>query len=144
MRAFSFLAIAALGAMVLYGNPVAKLASSADASVLEQSDYPLARNEGTGSRLAVWQIVRTSFLSRALRDPDARTHTVAQPQPEFWKVTGSVLNVRSGPSIVHEVIDQLRRGQEAEVLGGITGDWAAIRLTSGDTGFVSADYLSPM
>ncbi|MGR3570956.1 SH3 domain-containing protein [Brevirhabdus sp.] len=144
MRALSFLAVAAFGAMFLYGNPVAKLASSADASVLEQSDYSLTRNEGTGSRLAVWQIVRTSFLSRALGGADARPHTVAQPQPELWKVTGSVLNVRSGPSIVHEIIGKLRRGQEAEVLGGITGDWATIRLASGDTGFVSADYLSPM
>jgi len=51
-------------------------------------------------------------------------------------VTASVLNVRSGPGVSHDVIKQIRKGDPV-VLYGLKGGWWET-----PTGFVSADWIS--
>lgn len=57
-------------------------------------------------------------------------------------VSGNSVNMRSGPSTNNGVIRALGRGAATELIGQENG-WAHIRdLTSGDTGYMSAKFLS--
>lgn len=53
--------------------------------------------------------------------------------------TGSV-NVRSGPGTGYRVVDQLRRGEQVDVLG-CRGSWCHVSKPGPD-GWVSANYLA--
>ncbi len=57
-------------------------------------------------------------------------------------VSGNSVNMRSGPSTSNAVIRALGRGAATELIGQENG-WAHIRdLSSGDTGYMSAKFLS--
>lgn len=45
---------------------------------------------------------------------------------ELWRVTGSVVNVRSGPSTGAAVVDQVRAGDEVRVTGERSAAWVQI------------------
>ena len=55
-------------------------------------------------------------------------------------VTGTLVNVRSGPGTAFEVVAQLAEGQRAEALREEDG-WAEVRLEDGTTGWMSARFL---
>lgn len=56
-------------------------------------------------------------------------------------ITGSRVNLRSGPGTGNEVVGQLTHGTAAEVLGG-EGGWVHIRSAEGGlTGWVAAKFL---
>lgn len=62
------------------------------------------------------------------------------PPPVILKVTGSVLNVREGPSTTTTTVGKVKRG-ETLVLVGQEGDWYRVRLGSGELGWVHGKYV---
>lgn len=56
-------------------------------------------------------------------------------------VTGSRLNMRSGPSTDYSIIHVLWQGNSVKVIGESSG-WYQIRLSDGRTGWASGQYLS--
>ncbi|SES03899.1 SH3 domain-containing protein [Tranquillimonas rosea] len=61
---------------------------------------------------------------------------------EMWVVTGSVVNLRSGPSTANEVVGQVSRGEKAEVLEETTDGWFRIR-TESTTAYIYGQFLEP-
>ena len=55
-------------------------------------------------------------------------------------VIGEAVNMRGGPGIQHPVVGTLGRGTRAEVLREESG-WAELRLASGETGWMAANFL---
>lgn len=55
-------------------------------------------------------------------------------------VTGSLLNVRAGPSTNHAVIDQAAKGTAVDVLEQ-QSEWVRIGLSNGNEGWVFGEYL---
>ncbi|MBM2577174.1 SH3 domain-containing protein [Jannaschia sp. Os4] len=60
------------------------------------------------------------------------------------RVTGSRVNMRSGPGVANGVVDSLPRGTVAEAIGEPVSGWQEIRdVESGLTGFMSSNFLEP-
>lgn len=60
------------------------------------------------------------------------------------KVTGSRVNMRSGPSTSNRVVDALVLGTLAEPLGEEVNGWIEIRdVVTGNTGFMASRFLEP-
>ncbi len=75
---------------------------------------------------------RTGWVSKSYITSDYNT---------TGTVTASSLNVRSGPSSIHNIIHRLYRGNKIRVIG-VSGGWCRIRLSDGRIGWVSASYIS--
>jgi hypothetical protein len=59
-------------------------------------------------------------------------------------VTGSRVNMRTGPSTTQGVVDSLPRGTVTEAIGAPQNGWQRIRdLSTGRTGWMSARFLAP-
>jgi hypothetical protein len=56
------------------------------------------------------------------------------------RVTATNLNVRSGPSTSDAIVSSVRRNQRVTLLGR-NGEWARVRVASGEPGWVAARYL---
>ena len=68
----------------------------------------------------------------------------AHVDPDTWlagQITGSGVNMRSGPSLGSGVVAVLSQGASV-TLAGRTGDWYKVRRGS-QTGYVNAQYVSP-
>ena len=62
----------------------------------------------------------------------------------MWYVTGTTVNVRSGPSTSDPVVTRVSFGDAAEVLSDTGEGWIQIRPEGGDTvGWISAQFLNP-
>lgn len=71
-------------------------------------------------------------------DPDAPADQLAI---EMWYVTGTTVNVRSGPGTGNPVVAQVSAGDAAEVLDQ-SGGWMRIRPEGGDVeGWISGRFL---
>lgn len=84
----------------------------------------------------------TADTAAAAPAADAVNPAPAAANPVLY-VTGSRVNVRSGPATVYAAIDSLARGTPVDDLGDAGEGWRMIRLPSGATGYMSGDYLSP-
>jgi uncharacterized protein YgiM (DUF1202 family) len=74
--------------------------------------------------------------------PEPETPEPETPEPETLAVvTGSVVNVRSGAGTSYSVIGSVRKGESVVVLETLSG-WYKIRLKSGQTGYISSNYVS--
>jgi SH3-like domain-containing protein len=63
---------------------------------------------------------------------------------DLLRVTGSRVNMRSGPGTANAVVDSLPRGTLAEPIGTPIDGWQEIRdVESGLVGFMSARFLEP-
>jgi SH3-like domain-containing protein len=62
------------------------------------------------------------------------------PPPPRATVTGSTLNVRSGPSTRSAVVARVKRGDQLPILGE-DGAWLRIRLADGREGWVHSRYV---
>ncbi|TFL17488.1 SH3 domain-containing protein [Jannaschia formosa] len=71
------------------------------------------------------------------------TAAAAEPGTEgLLRVTGSRVNMRSGPSTSNDVVDSLPRGTLAEAIGEPVDGWQEIRdVSTGLTGFMAARFL---
>ncbi len=62
---------------------------------------------------------------------------------DYRAVTGSRVNLRSGPSTEFDVVTQLRRGNEVEVLRDEDTGWVKLRAIDGNhIGWMSEDFLT--
>ncbi|HHX72200.1 MAG TPA: SH3 domain-containing protein, partial [Clostridiales bacterium] len=74
--------------------------------------------------------------------PEPETPEPETPEPETLAVvTGSVVNVRSGAGTSYSVVGSVRKGESVVVLETLSG-WYKIRLKSGQTGYISAEYAT--
>ncbi len=64
--------------------------------------------------------------------------------PGLLYVTGTKVNLRSDPSTTNEPIAALTLGTEVIDLGDVGDNWRQIQLQSGEIGFMSNDFLSPI
>jgi len=60
---------------------------------------------------------------------------------ETGTITGSDVNLRSGPGMNYEVIDSLARGTTVTIIDRSNANWYSVSV-NGRTGFVSAGYVS--
>lgn len=62
----------------------------------------------------------------------------------FMEVTGSRVNLRSGPSTGNAVVDSLVRGTLVEPIGEEQNGWIQLRaIESGVTGYMAARFIAP-
>jgi hypothetical protein len=92
-------------------------------------------------------------MEEAAPEPEPQPEPVTDPEPEpettpapdsTLYVTGATVNVRSGPSTVYDAITALPRGAAVVDLGDAGEGWRMIRLQTGETGYMSGDFLSPV
>lgn len=83
---------------------------------------------------------RTPASRAVVRPPPAAVQNATVP--DIFVVTAEVLNVRSRPSANSEIVTQLQRGAMV-VPHRVSGQWHAILLQDGSTGWVYDRYLSP-
>jgi len=76
---------------------------------------------------------------RATPSPDAAAG--AGPGEDTLFVTGSRVNVRSGPSTEFGVLTSLPYGEAVELLGYEGPSWARIRIEGGGEGYMSRSFL---
>ena len=63
---------------------------------------------------------------------------------ERMVVTGTLVNLRAGPSTANAVLDSLPLGTVVDVLGPAGGNWVELReVESGRTGYMSSRFLAP-
>lgn len=68
--------------------------------------------------------------------------TPAQPEPDYWYVTGTRVNLRGGPGTSNAVVGQVTLGAEAEILADQDG-WYQIRLADGSiSGWIFGQFLN--
>ncbi len=78
-------------------------------------------------------------LSAAVPEP---VTTATETEPDYWYVTGSLVNLRGGPGTSNPVVGQVRLGDEAEVLSNVNG-WYQIRLADGSgAGWIFGKFLN--
>ena len=68
--------------------------------------------------------------------------TEAKPASDLWYVTGTSVNIRSGPGTGNAVVTRASLGDEAEPLSDTGADWIEIRMSDGTTGWIFARFLS--
>lgn len=81
--------------------------------------------------------VSPEFADRA----DAPAEDGEAGEAGLW-VTASRLNMRSGPSSGAAVVTSLTGGTGLVPLGPTDGDWVEVRAPSGQTGFVSSQFVT--
>ena len=120
---------------------------------------PVADDAAEGAELAAFSrddyaapaipdAMPVEIVSRAATDlgpvaalPVAPEETAMAEVRPMHQVTGSGVNMRSGPGTSHGVVETLPLGARAEVLGS-EGNWSHIRLENGAEGWMSANFLS--
>ena len=61
----------------------------------------------------------------------------------YWYVSGTLVNLRSGPGTSNAVVAQLERGDPAEVISDPAAEWIEIRAAGGAIqGWISSRFLS--
>ena len=73
--------------------------------------------------------------------PEGQTAPVTEAAKALF-VSGSRVNVRGGPSTSYGVIASVTYGTEVQDLGDAGQGWRAIRLPSGDRGYMAARFLT--
>jgi hypothetical protein len=135
-------------------DPVAGLVSEinnaaqqAIESTLQPADTPAAEPEPEPEAQAeppVDPAAEESFLP-AEDDPSFMpTPEPAPTLPEELYVTGTKVNMRSGPSTANSVIGALVEGTVVSDLGDAGDGWRQIQTEAGEIGFMSSDFLAPL
>lgn len=96
-------------------------------------------------------MVPVRFVSQAFGgevDWNASTRTVtislgAAENRTQIRITGSYVNIRSGPGLTYNIIEVLPRGTVVKLLTTTTS-WYQVQLSNGRTGWVSASYAEPV
>lgn len=107
-------------------------------SLLEASGdwYRIRLNNGSEGWIAGW-LVNLEVPSPSNTAPD----NGSQAGGKVAVVTGSIVNVRSGPGTSNGVITQVSQGDSLQVTGQ-SGDWYSVKLPSGGTGWVAGWLVS--
>ncbi|CUH39194.1 SH3 domain protein [Jannaschia seosinensis] len=165
------LAVAIYAGFVIWGAPKAELADGViadqEAPIASAHQRPViltaADDETQVTRAAADTIVPDAATIAAAppapNDPDAAASWIGEPttvslrEPPAsgaeatsratLRVTGSRVNLRSGPSTGNQVVDSLPEGTLTEALAPERDGWIEIRdLATGRTGFMAAQFLS--
>ena len=124
--------------------------SQANASVSEAEitgPAPVSDEEAVQLALATGEEMRTDRPSAVLFGVEGALPVIAEavqaevPVGPLWKVTGSNVNLRSGPGTANDVVTQLTLGTEA-IVTEERGSWIKIETADGATqGWIFAKYL---
>ena len=91
------------------------------------------------------RVLAILFLTTACATPPApQPAPVQAPEPQTLgaaRVNATALNVRAEPSVDAEILTTLRRNAPLTLLEE-RGSWYSVRLASGQTGWVSAQFVS--
>ena len=82
---------------------------------------------------------RSAPIIRA--DPAVAVEEAPEPVADLRQVTGSRVNMRSGPSTRYAVMAQLGRGHEVQVVADPGDGWVKLRSEGGRIGWMSEDFL---
>lgn len=75
--------------------------------------------------------------------PSIEHVVAAAAQVDYRTVTGNRVNLRGGPSTQFDVVTQLLKGEEVEVLDADGSGWLKLRALDGnDIGWMSQDFLT--
>ena len=101
--------------------------------------------ESFGEAVLIGEPTRVSLVDPAkavVTETAAATSTEASDA--MMKVSGSRVNLRSGPSTGNGVVDSLVRGTLVEQIGDPVNGWVELRdVATGATGFMAARFLEP-
>ena len=117
-----------------HGNILTSLPSGTQVEVLATAEngwYQISYNGLTGYVSSDYLVVEVQNAVAAV----ASTAPLAEPAPQYGRVTASSLNVRSGPGTGYDRTGSLRAGSVVELLETLDG-WYRV-----DGGYVSADYI---
>lgn len=133
------------GTVILTAAEIDRIAALATQTHRQPSGIVVIDGAGRGeSRAARMQIENIQHVALT-RDAPAATATRKVTTPGFAPghlVSGSGVNLRSGPGINHAKLRRLPRGAPVQVLSRNVGGWAQLRTADGTVGFMSTDYLS--
>lgn len=94
-----------------------------------------------GDRAGEWYQIRTADGVEGYVHADYVSFTAPVREQKAYS-SGSNVRVREQPSTGSAILDHLAFGDSFTVLGERQGDWYQVRLASGQTGYVHADYVS--
>ncbi len=137
------------------GLNLTNFAASSDVEV-EAIDAPVSSLSETQAVATAMEAAKTHrdaqevrITLRGMTAPDpvvtnvvATETAAAAPQVEMWYVTGSRVNIRSGPSTSNGIVTQAVFGDEAEPLSSTANDWIEIRMSNGQTGWIFGKFLN--
>lgn len=113
-----------------------------DAATIAASAPSPEATLGSGPRL-IGEPVVVSLVRPDL--PIAAAPQAAQTgSADLYKVSGTRVNMRSGPSTSNAVVDSLSGGTLTEIISDERNGWVEIRdVVSGQTGYMAARFLEP-
>ncbi len=86
----------------------------------------------------------TATPTRTLGKVLSKDGETALAVPEdAWKVSGTWVNLRSGPGTSHPVVTQAGLGDLLEPLSDTRADWIKVRLPDGGEAWIYGKYLQP-
>ncbi|MEM8803351.1 MAG: SH3 domain-containing protein [Pseudomonadota bacterium] len=114
---------------------------------------PISDAEAVKMALAAGDDLRQTRSAAALRGtslappaPETVAIVVTEPAveaPALWNVTGTRVNLRSGPGTSNAIVGQVTQGTQAEMLSEADG-WYEIRSTDGAvSGWIFGKFLQP-
>ena len=81
--------------------------------------------------------------TRTLEAMFSSQHEQGQVPEGAWEVSGTWVNLRSGPGTSHSVVTQAGLGDMVEPLSDPAADWINVRLADGRTAWIYGKYLRP-
>ncbi len=100
---------------------------------------PVLRNDRT---MVPVRFISQAFGGQVSWDPASQTVSITlgvTPGGGQVRLTGSYVNIRTGPGTNYDIIDTLPRGTVLQLIESATG-WYRVQLNNDRTGWVSADY----
>lgn len=79
--------------------------------------------------------VKEEAVAESTHQEVEQTPELISPSGKIFSVTGSVVNIRSGPGMKNKVLAKVKRSDEVEVLGEI-GSWYNVKLSNGVEGWI--------
>jgi len=113
------------------GRIIGKMVNNSACSILEEVNgwYRIKSGEVSGYVFSDYIVTGEEAMAIAMGDAALRA-----------RVNTEELNVRKGPGVEFEAITQITTNERYEVVGQENG-WTQIELASGETAYVSSDYV---
>lgn len=117
--------------------------AAAEGSGLQDIPVPTLENPESmlGAPVSSQTLAVIALADSAVTEDPAEAEATSADQNLMY-VTGTRVNVRSGPSTNYGVIGSVSLGDEVELVALEGSSWARIRLGDGRTGFMAKRFLS--